>query len=247
MILPCGTFRYTGVVPIEPLDAVPVTWTLVDEEAAAETPPYSREGNNRLAGVRPTARLDGRHLVLQARTNDRAEMREVSVEFDPELLGSLRSGDRLELVRTFGAGLAAAVFRGDELCWAVGALTHLRLCNEVSVAVGPWGEDRGDPFTRHPPAWIDVTVPAGTMRLREGEERTIGRFRVVVARNVTDGDPGQCENLAIINDACVAHDAVLKTMAVFGRWNGGLTFTPWQILQDGRPLPPAGPDGWPVR
>ena len=246
MVMPlCGTFHYAGVVPEQQASPGLSHWTCEDRSGAAvrsahETPAswkfwrrrvhpaggLERLRDNRLVGLQPLARISGGQLILEASSRDRAQVRLVTVELDRALLESLGAGDRIELVRTDTADIGVSLLRGGDLLWAAGAVTTVPLGPMLQAHNGPTGSFASDEWPRKD-TWVEVSANGQTSRLRDGEEVTIGEYRVTLARSFKDGIPGAYENAAISRDVGGLHAAVVRAADSLRRWNAGLRLTAW--------------------
>jgi len=227
MVMPlCGTFHYAGDVPAL-RGLKPARWTCEDRSGAPVGPSdgFSRLSDNRLVGLRPVLRISSGQLVLQAASRDRAQVSSASIELDRALLKSLHTADRIELVRTGTADIGVALRRAGELLWAVGAVT--------TVSLGPRLQARGGHRADAPDAWprrdtwVEFTVDGHTARLHDGEDETVGDYRVTLVRAFKDGIPGRYETAAISHNGSGLHDATLRAARILGGSNRGLRMTSW--------------------
>jgi hypothetical protein len=245
MVMPlCGTFHYAGVVPDQQA-SLEGQWTFEDLSGAEMFPrveppaawkfwkPTARPADgldrlrdNRLVGLQPAVRISGSHVILQAASRHRAEVCSASVELDRTLLEGLHAGDRIELVRTGTADIGVSTLRDGELLWAVGAVTAVPLGPMVRVQGGPAVKTALNEWPRTD-TWVEVSIGAQTSRLHDGEELTLGEYRVTLARAFKDGIPGQYENAAISRHGSAAHDAVIRAAGILGESNAGLTLNTW--------------------
>jgi len=242
---PCGTFHYAGVVPDLQAGLELAQWTLEDQSGAEVVPqiesptswkfwkrPARPAGglddlrDNRLVGLHPVVRISGSELILQAASRHRAEVRSASVELDRTLLEGLKAGDRIELVRTGTADIGVCILRAGELLWAVGAVTTVPLGAMLRMRRGPAVNRALDGWPRRD-TWVEASIEGQTARLHDGEELTLGEYRVTLARAFKDGIPGQYENAAISRGGGDFHEAAVRAARILGKGNAGLTLTTW--------------------
>ena len=231
---PCGTFQYAGLVPKDMGRSG--RWRLEDRSGA---PPVGRFWflrflgghslrDDRLLGLRPTLEISDDHLILKASGRHRATVRAASLQLDPALIRVFQSGDVLNLVRTLTAHTGVSLLRGRQLVFAVGAVTALPLGGAVTVRTGfdrePSAFD-ADPWPSLN-AWVDVSVPGNSSRLREDETTAIGDYRFSVLNCYRRGIPGTYERLAISLEHACPHDASLRSAQRLAR--PGLAMTDWR-------------------
>ena len=223
----------------------PGEWACQDQSGAETVPPsespalwkiwrrptrptdgHDRLHDNRLVGLQPVARISGSQLILHAASRHRAQVCSVAVELDRSLLEGLQAKDRIELVRTATADVAVSVLRAGDLLWAVGAVTTVSLGPVLRARGGPGGNPAVDPWPRDD-TWVEVSIEGQTSRLHDGDEVTLGEYRVTLTRAFKDGIPGQFENAAISRDGSGLHPAVARAAGLLGKWNAGLTLTDW--------------------
>lgn len=224
MVMPlCGTFHYAGVVPELKAVLAGDRWPL-DDRSGAETVlagGFDRLRDHRLLGLHPFVRISGIQLVLESARRHRAEVRSASLDLDRSLLEALHAGDRLELVRTGTGDIGLSALRAGELLWAAGAVTAVPLGPALQVQSGPAAHAESGNWPRED-TWLEVSIDGESSRLRDGEESTLGGYRVSVVRTFRDGMPGQYENAAISRDDAGVHDAVVR-----GAGRLALTLTAW--------------------
>lgn len=75
--------------------------------------------------------------------------------------------------------------------------------------------------------WVEVSIEGRTSRLHDGEERTLGDYRVTLAQAFKDGIPGRYENAAISREGSGVHEAVVRAAGILVGWNAGLALTAW--------------------
>jgi hypothetical protein len=224
----CGTFKYTGVVPDTKADRESGQWQVHDTSGAS-----SRTGDplwdNRLIGLKPTLRILGSHVVLEAPSRHRSEIHSASLELDTSLLDSFQGGDFFTLARTSAAEIGIALLRGGRLMVAVGAVIGMPLGDRVAVRRG-----RVVDYLSNDPrqslccdSWVDVAVSGENGRLRRGEEATLGNYRLSVVRCFEDGDPGSYECLAITLEGICPHEATMHSAGLLARPNAGLIMSKW--------------------
>ena len=115
----------------------------------------------------------------------------------------------------------------------------LAICSGQSVRLRPFrwdlcfgravdlpGNPAVDPWPRDD-TWVEVSIEGQTSRLHDGDEVTLGEYRVTLTRAFKDGIPGQFENAAISRDGSGLHPAVARAAGLLGKWNAGLTLTDW--------------------
>ncbi len=246
MVMPlCGTFHYAGVVPDLQAGLELAQWTLEDQSGAEMVPqiespiswkfwkrPARSAGgldhlrDNRLVGLHPVVQISGSELILQAARRDRAEVRSASVELDRTLLESLEAGDHIELVRTGTADIGVCILRAGELLWAVGAVTTVPLGPMLRMQGGPAVNPASDAWPRRD-TWVEASIEGQTSRLHDGEELTLGDYRVTLLRAFKDGIPGEYENAAISRGRGDLHEAAVRAAGILGKCNAGLMLTSW--------------------
>jgi len=239
MVMPlCGTFRYAGVVPGTKAARESGQWQLEDDSGAAplgEQPASTDDADlhplrdNRLVGLRPTLRISGRDLVLEASGRLRSQMRSASLELDPSFIESFQDGDALTLIRTGTADIGVSIVRGGHLMAAAGAVTVIPLGAEVAVRGGPEVDSsayRSERRLGHD-TWVDVSVSGEVRRLRAGESTTIGEHSFSAVRCFQDGMPGTYECLAITFREVCPHEAALSSAKLLARPNAGLMMVGW--------------------
>ena len=245
MVMPlCGTFHYAGVVPDTRAARESGQWQLQDESGAEVRyrpwwKVWKRDPTgdadldalryNRLIGLRPTLRISGGHLVLQAPGRPWAQIRSASLELAPSFIESSRGGDILTLVRTGTADVGVSVVRRGRLMVAAGALTAIPLGDDVVVRDGPTVDLSADGPERWPrlDTWIDISVSGEARRLRGGEGTTISDYMFSVVRCFQDGEPGMYACLAITLRGACPHEAALHSAELLARPNAGLTMSEW--------------------
>src|SRR5687767_4480721 len=212
----CGTFHYNGAVPDTKAERESGKWRLEDQSGAISDTEwkFSKRNDllhNRLVGLRPTLRIMGRQLILEAAGRHRALIPSASLELDESLIAIFQGGDVLTLVRTDTGDIGVSLLRRDQLVVAVGAVTETLLGNDVAV------------WNARMETWVDVSVSGETRQLRGGEETTICNYRFSVIRSFQDGLPGTYESLAISLDGSCAHEAAVHSAELIARPNAGLT------------------------
>jgi hypothetical protein len=213
MISAAGTFCYAGIAP-ETIQDRRKGWPLNEqsESGRADDPEYDRLCDNRLVGIRPTVRIDGRRLMIEAPISERdlAEHGAAALELDSWLINAIRGGDVLTLVRNGNGELGLSLVREGRLVAAAGAVRSTPLGEGLTVREGP-EVDTEHIWEPRPDGWMEVSVSGEVRRLRAGEEATIGGYRFSVFRLSEFGFDGTDEMLAIsLEDAC-PHDAVRRS------------------------------------
>jgi len=74
---------------------------------------------------------------------------------------------------------------------------------------------------------VEFTVDGHTARLHDGEDETVGDYRVTLVRAFKDGIPGRYETAAISHNGSGLHDATLRAARILGGSNRGLRMTSW--------------------
>jgi len=186
----------------------------------------------RVALVVPPGEVERFRAVMPQASTDRCllveggEVRSASVELDRTLLEGLKAGDRIELVRTGTADIGVCILRAGELLWAVGAVTTVPLGAMLRMRRGPAVNRALDGWPRRD-TWVEASIEGQTSRLHDGEELTLGEYRVTLARAFKDGIPGQYENAAISRGGGDFHEAAVRAARILGKGNAGLTLTTW--------------------
>ena len=245
---PCGTFHYAGVVPdmkaalesgqwvleersgpVTQMEPTPAqTWKFWKRDSRRDSR-FDELRDNRLVGLEPTLRISEGHLVLEAATQYRAQIRSASLEVGRGFIETLEGGDVLTVVRTASADIGISLLRRGVLIAAVGAVTETPLGDDVGVRGGPAMDPAIAVSEQWPRSdtWVEVSVSDQTLRLRGGEATTIGKYRVSVVRCFKDGIPGTCESLAVSLEGLCAHAAAVRSAELLARPNAGLMMTDW--------------------
>lgn len=75
--------------------------------------------------------------------------------------------------------------------------------------------------------WVEVSIGGQTSRLHDGDELTLGEYRVTLGRAFKDGIPGRYENAAISHRSGGVHEAAVRAARILGESNAGLTLNAW--------------------
>jgi hypothetical protein len=180
---------------------------------------------NRLVGLHPVAGISGSQLILRAPSYERAQVRSAAIELDLALLEDLQAGDDIELVRTATADVAVRILRAGDLRWAVGAVTTISL-GTVRMRGGSAEMPSPDKWPRRD-TWVEALIDGQTSILRDGDELTLGQYRVTLVRAFKHGVPGQCENAAISCADGNLHDAAIRAAAKLRSRNAAMELTDW--------------------
>ena len=221
----CGTFHYAGMVPYGKACDKSRPWKLQDESGAALLQKGDSLVDNRLIGLQPVLEISDNHLLLTASGRHRATIRSAILDLDPLLIECFEGGDVLALVRTATADIGASLVRAGDLICAVGAVTVVPLGGTIRVEGGPKLKFSG--MKPRKDTWIDVSYSRETLRLRAGDEATIGDYRISILRCFRDGIPGTYESVAISRCSKCDHDAAVRSATLLARRNAGLRMSWW--------------------
>jgi len=249
MVMPlCGTFHYAGLASGTKIEQQTGGWKLTDQSGARRLEeaisPFSWKflrrdvtrdddrdplRDNRLVGLEPILRISGRRLIIEARSRQQSQLRSASLDLAEALIDTMRGGDLLTLVRTGTADIGLSLLRRGELVFALGAVTVVPLGDNVRVRGGPaldLSEVRSGRWPRED-TWVDVSVGAETLRLRRGEDATIGIHRFSVLQTFQEGMPGKYECLAVTSHVGCSHEAAACSAELLSGQNAGLDMVRW--------------------
>lgn len=140
-----GTFEYTAIVPPEFREGRPCRWSVQLFGNVSETGEELHD--SRLVGFSPHLEITeggptpnpstSRPAVLRSRftlsaaAKENATVSSASFYVDRDLTRIFEPGDRLHMARTDCGGLGLSLLRGDQLVFAVGAVSRVPLGSDV--------------------------------------------------------------------------------------------------------------------
>jgi hypothetical protein len=209
MIHPSGTFEYVAVVPTH----------AEGEPFRSDCRSRAAAGERRLVGANPKVLFEPAGLTpdagpnrpfvmrtrvtLRARLLERTHVPSFSFHVDQSLIDRLDAGDLLHLARTGTGGLGMSAIRGNELVYAVGAVTSVPLGDVIRIgtpheiiaqAEALFKRRDADFYFRELP--VEVRAGGTTLILFTGR-RQVGDYKVFVSHGHLVGIPPGV-------DACVA-------------------------------------------
>jgi hypothetical protein len=206
VMLFCGAFKYSGVVPEQWPQCR--SWVLQDQSGAAKDPTKNPLFAYRLVGLSPLLEITTDEIVLRSSTWERSQW---VFTLDSELLRSLRSGDSLNLVRTATGDIGVSLLRGQQLVFAVGAVSVVPTGADLIVRSLSSGE-----FLRRK-HWLELSVSGEQSQLRGGQSANLGSYEISVLRCRIDGEPGTYECVATSHRGYCSHDSPKRSAQLLAR------------------------------